>query len=102
MGLVRMRLQCGVVRDDYRMDGVVPERPVRCTDDQHVHDSSQFMEGEALGLKVGGDMCDGCHNRMRQRGGFVTIVQELLHPPDRSSRAAFICWGVVLRRFSPM
>lgn len=49
------------------MNGVVPERPVRCADDQHVHDSSQFMEGEALGLKVGGDMCDGCHNRMRQR-----------------------------------
>lgn len=101
-GLVRMRLQCGVVRDDYWMNGVAPERPVRCADDQHVHDSSQFMEGEALGLKVGGDMCDGCHNRMRQRGVFVTIVQEPLHLPDRSSRAAFICRGVVLRRFSPM
>lgn len=65
MGIVRMRLQFDVVRDDYWMNGVVSERPVRSADDQHVHDSSQFMEGEALGLKVGGDMCDGCHNRMR-------------------------------------
>lgn len=56
------------------MNRAVPEGPMRCADDQHVHDSFQFMEGEALGLKVGGDMCDGCHNRMRQRGVFVTIV----------------------------
>lgn len=84
-----MRLQRGVVRNDYWMNRVVPERPVRYADDQHVHDSSQFMEGEALGLKVGGDMRDGCHNRMWQRGIFVTIVQEQIHLPERSSRAAF-------------